>query len=124
MHIISCTSNQNGCLPFALVLIRQFFILAIEPIILGGYLLCVCRHTIDFAISMINNGRWCASQRYFTHWPVRIVIQISWHHSDLQLVIVIEIDDAIRTIDIIEWSETFHCRLLIELVCSQFTFGR
>lgn len=110
--------TANGHAPFALVLIGQLFVFAVEAVVLGGDLLRVCGHTIHFAVTVIDDGGGCATQRHFAHRPVRIVVEIDGQHGDLQFVIVIEVNDAVRAVDIVEWREAFHCRL-VELVRSQ-----
>lgn len=118
-----CQSVNDNVLPLALILISQFLVFTVEPIVLGGHLFRVRCHTIHFAFTMIHHRCRCASERHLSHRPIRIIIQIRWQNSYLKLVIVIKINDAVRTINVIEWSETFHGNLMIESMRSQFTFG-
>lgn len=107
-------------LPFAFIFLRKFFVFAIEAEIVIRLLFAVRGHTINFALSVVDDGRWGASQWHLTHRPIRIVVQITGENGDLQFVIVIEVDEAIRAIDIIEWGETLHCRLTVEAMRSKF----
>lgn len=86
-------------------------------------LLTVRGHTIDFTLSVVHDGSRRASQWHLAHWPIRIVVEVGGENGNLQFIVVIEVDQSIRTVDIVERRETLHCRLAVEAVRSKLAVG-
>lgn len=110
-------------LPLALIFLGEFFVFAIEAEIVVRLLLTVRGNTINFTLSVVHDGRWRAPQWHLTDGPIRIVVEVGGENGNLQFVVVIEVDESIRTVDIVERCEALHCRLSVEAMRSKFTVG-
>lgn len=109
--------------PFALTLLRQFFVLAIEPIILVAHLFGVRYQAIDFTLLVVRDECRRATQRNLSNRPLSVIGQVRWENGNLQFVLLIEIDQTVRTIDIVEGGKASHYCQAKETVRTQFASG-